>query len=84
MFAKKFNQFFEPRDLKSAYKFNYLLGSGLTFLGFSQGAFWGDALTGIVFVAGGQLLTGLAFDYRNERIENGYDALKERVEELEG
>lgn len=84
MFAEKFNYIFEPKNLKNGYKFYYLLGSGTTFLGFSQAVFWGDALTGTALVGAGQLMVGLAFDYRDQRIEEGHDALKERVEELEG
>lgn len=83
MLAKKFNNFFQPKDLKNSYKINYLIGSGITFLGFSQAWFWNDAILGASLVAVGQLMTGLAFDFRNERIENGYDDLKKRVEELE-
>lgn len=83
MFAKTFNRIFEPEDLKNSYKINYLVGSGITFLGFSQAWFWNDPVLGASLVAVGQLMTGLAFDFRNERIENGFDDLKERVEELE-
>lgn len=83
MFAEKFNKFFEPKDLKSAYKFNYLIGSGTTFLGFLEIWFMGNVPLGAGLIGVGQLMTGLAFDYRNERIENGYDALRERVEDLE-
>lgn len=83
MFAEKFNEFVEPKDLKSAYKLFYLIGTGITLLGFTQAWFQKDPVVGASFVAVGQMMVGLAFDYRNERTETGFDELKETVEELQ-